>query len=145
MRDGLSMEASFDASSTSAAAAIAAKLQEQAQSLPPLARGLQATSDRRTVNIELQASPEDMAAALQAAPPAAPAPAALAVPAPAAVQPVPAPAPQVAAKVVIKAAAPQPPIQTKPAAPKPTEPQVIHIIGLDDGPREIVLPPVPAH
>lgn len=43
------------------------------------------------------------------------------------------------------AAAPAPPvlpIAAAPEPPKPTGPQIIHIYGLDDGPREIILPPV---
>ncbi len=68
IRGGLSVDASFDASSTDAAETIAAQIQEQAQTLPSFARALEATSDRRTVNIELQASTEDVLAALHAAP-----------------------------------------------------------------------------
>jgi hypothetical protein len=143
VRGGLFVEASFDASSTNAAAAIAAKLEEQAQSLPPLARALQATSDRRTVNIQLQATAEELAAAVlpgatRVAPSAPPVPA---PPLP------PAPAP-VAAVVDLKPVESKPVesrplVEAKPPEPKPAEPQIIRITGLDDGPREIRVPPVP--
>ncbi len=63
MRDGLTLEASFDASSTDAAEKLAGIMQQQAPTLPPLARGLQATSDRRTVSIQLQASQAEVVAA----------------------------------------------------------------------------------
>ena len=159
VRSGLFVEASFDASSINAAAAIAANLEEQIQTLPPFARTLQATSDRRTVNLSLRADPEELAAALQAAPVAvAPAP----VPPPATV---PAAAPLVKVdhpKVDHpKVDPPQPvavsveakpievkPIETKAIEPKPQpppEPQIIRITGLDDGPREIRLPTLPGN
>lgn len=93
VHDGLAVEASFDASSINAAAAIAEQVKEQAQALPALARGLEATSDRRTVNIELQASAEEIAGALRSAP---------VVPAPAP----PAPAPAAGVSVAAKPAAP---------------------------------------
>lgn len=160
VRDGLMMEASFDAPSSDAAAQIAAKLREQAQSLPEFARGLQAASDRRTVNLTLEASREELAAALRAAPlapvvaatpPAAaqasqpsvarPAPAVAAKPAPA-VMAKPAPESKPAPVAVAETKAPEEP---KPVAvkPAPPAPQVVRISGLDGGPREIVLPALP--
>ncbi len=197
---GLSVEASFDASSTDTAASVAAQLQSEAASLPPVARGLKASSDRRTVNIELQASPEELAAALHEAPLQArvPAPVSQAPPSrtqvagPATAPPA-APKPQLtaaaklpgllpsktqlagvkpqAAPVAIAAAvtaepavsaevtpgglklrppapaepAPRPLPDLKPAEQKPAEPQIVRITGLDDGPREIRLPPVPVN
>lgn len=165
LRDGVSLEASFDASSIDAAASIAAHIKEQAQSLPAFAQALEATSDRRTVNIELQADPDEVAAAL--GPAAAPAPAPAPPPAPvarAAVAPPPAPATApaavaaaapVTAKLAVRPPEPITPPTPQPApepaaapaavapVPVPSGPQVVHIIGLDDGPREIVLPPLP--
>lgn len=146
MRDGLSLEASFDASSTDAAEKLAGIMQQQAPTLPPLARGLQATSDRRTVNIQLQASQAEVVAALHAAPAVAPA-AVAAVTAPQAAMAavakpsVPGVAPVAVAAAVAPpiVAAPEPPKPAEP--PKPTEPQIIRIIGLDEGTREIRLPP----
>lgn len=156
LRNGLSVEASFDTASTAAAEAIAAHLQEQAQTLPAFARNLEATSDRRTVNIELEASADELAAALHSAPvtagpqegranQTAPAPAPPATLAQLSPAPTPAPAP--ASVPPVKMAEAKPP-EVQPAEPpkpaSPPQPQVIHIIGLDDGPREIQLPPLPS-
>ena len=153
VRDGLSMEASFDAPSTEAASEIAAKLQDDAATLPEFARGLQATSDRRTVNLALEVRAEDLVEALRSAPtrPAAPGavrPAQVALQRPVAA----------AMPVASKPAAEVRPVETKPLEPQPAEgklapqppapqppgPQVVRILGLDSGPREIVLPPLPA-
>ena len=153
LRNGLSVEASFDAASTDAAAAIADHLKQEAQTLPSFARSLDATSDRRTVNIELEASAEDVEAALRAAPAPPVAPAApVAAPAPAPKPPA-VPAVVTAASVPSPkpAAAPGPLAQVAAAAPltppqpePPPQPQVIRIIGLDSGPKEIVVPPLPS-
>lgn len=165
VRDGLTVEASFDASSIGAAAAIAAQLKDQAQSLTVLAQGLAVTSDRRTVNIELQASAEELAAAIGPRPAVSAAPAAGVT-----ASPVPAPqAPAVVASAPVKpkfaerklepvvAPAPAPVSQPAPVAvaepapaappklPQQAGPQVVRIIGLDDGPREIVLPSLPGN
>lgn len=152
LRSGLSVEASFDAASTDAAAAIADQLKQQAQSLPAFAQNLEATSDRRTVNIELEATAEDVEAALRPVHPAAP-PAVAAAPAP---KPSPSPAPlaklapaaQSTPVPLVPAIAPTPdPPSAKPVEPKPEpppQPQVIRIVGLDDGPKEIVVPPLPS-
>jgi hypothetical protein len=163
VRSGLFVEASFDASSINAAAAIAANLEEQVQTLPPFARSLQATSDRRTVNLSLRADAEELAAALQAAPVAiAPA----AVPAAAPLVKVDHPKvdhpkvdhPKVDHPKMDPAQPVAASVEAKPAEAKATEtmaselkpqplpePQIIHITGLDDGPREIRLPPLPSN
>lgn len=176
VRDGLKVEASFDAPSINAASQIAAQVKDQAQSLPVFAQGLEATSDRRTVNIQMEAAAEEIAAAMRPAgmlkstPAVAPAPTAPAplksAPAVIASAPVPPPAavtakfaerkpePPVAVALAAPtapppAAAPQPaepPKSTEPAKPAPPAgPQVVHIIGLDDGPKSIVLPPLPGN
>jgi hypothetical protein len=178
VRGGLFVEASFDASSITAAAAIAANLEEQVQTLPPFARTLRVTADRRSVNLGLRVDSEELAAALQAAPVGiAQAPVAK-TPAPVAIAPAPAapplakvdaakadrpkvdppqakvdPAQPVAASVETKPVEERP-METRetepkpqplPPPPAPPEPQVIRIIGLDDGPREIKLPPLPSN
>jgi hypothetical protein len=158
LRNGLSVAASFDAPSTDAAAAVVEHLKEQVQTLPAFARNLDATSDRRTVNIELQATAEEVEAALRPSHAAAPATVA-AVPAPkpqrpptastqmsAAAQSTPAAPAAAPLSPPPSSVAPKPaetqPVQTKPEPPP--QPQIIRIVGLDDGPKEIVLPPVPS-
>ena len=159
LRDGLAVEASFDADSEAAAQEFAREFQKNAPSFPAVARGLAASADQSRVTITLQVSSESLVAALSPAvsrvvPPAAvPAP----VPTPAAA-PVPA---QVAARVPAPAAlaeiaAATPPGVAPPVAPAPplpstvkfevthtenSQPQIVRIFGLDEGVREIVLPP----
>lgn len=146
VRDGLMVEASFDAGSSKAAAKVAADLLTQAPAFPPVARDLQASSEQSIVTIGLQVSQEDLAAALHPTPvpPGPPKPLVVAPPVVAKVSaPVTVP---VAAKGLLPAPAPpQPPVaapapEPKPAKPKPEEPQVIRIIGLDEGVREIRIP-----
>jgi hypothetical protein len=101
--------------------------------MPGVARGLQISVTGDRVMLGLDLDPDQLIASLRqtelAPVPVAPAPVAARVPAP-----VPPPK-QVAAPV------PAPPVVAE--APKPPERQVIRIFGLDDGPREIVLPPEP--
>ena len=148
VRDGITMEASFDAGSDEAAADFARGLRERAPSFSALAQGLEATADRSKVTLALRVSREELATNLHpTVPPTAPA---APVPQPlvtAAVVPAPnsiAPAP------VEIAAMTQPDIPPVPA-PEPvmftvihTEasvPQIVRIFGLDEGVKEIVLPP----
>jgi hypothetical protein len=134
VHDGLALEASFDAGSKDAAADFARGLRERAPSFPAVARGVEVAADRSRVTLALQVSSEDLVAALQSAP-----------------APVPVGPPEPAA-VVASAAAPQ--LDTEPAqSPNPvlfeithveaSQPQVIRILYLDEGTREIVLSPVP--
>lgn len=109
VHNGLTVEASLDAGSEENAAAVAANLRESASSLPPVAQGLEARLEGRTVFFSLAVDAADLAAGLRSAP---------IQPPPQPVAPVPAP---------------------KPAA-EPAGPQVIKIFGLEDGPREIVMP-----
>jgi hypothetical protein len=149
-RDGLTVEASFDAGSNQAAAEFALELREKAPSFSALARGLEATADRSRVSVALQVNAEDLAAALH--PQASPVVTAAASQAPAAqapAAPVPIPAP-VAAPAAVEIAAAIPPAPAPAPSPMPvfavthteiTAPQIVRIFGLDDGVLEIVLPP----
>lgn len=126
VRDGgVAGEASFDAGSDAEAVEFAQGLQEKAPSFPAVARGLQASADQSRVTISLQVSPEELVAALQPTVSPAPAPAA-AVPVEIAAAPAPAPEP-VRFEV------------THVEGP----PQFIRILNLDEGTREILLPPAP--
>ena len=137
MKGGLAVEAQFQAASSSEAASVAAALHARSSSFPPIARGLETTSEQNTVLIQLEASEEELRAALH--PEAARAPVATAT----AMAPVqiasapgptpPAPATSIAPSIV---AAPMPAPE-----PKHTEPQVIRIIGLEGGTREIIVKP----
>lgn len=145
LRGGLAMQASFDAGSDHAATDAAADLRKQAPSLPLIARALEAKSDGSQVTIQLQVSQAELQAALHAV--STPAPVvAKATPVPVTVAPA-TTAPLATAPVVPAAplAALNPPQPAEPAPspepPRPAGPQVIRIIGLDSGPREIVLPP----
>jgi len=135
VRNGLSLDAVIGAGSAPAAEEIAESLQASIPSLPAVAKDLEITVSGDKVTLALDLNRDQLAASLRH-PEQAPAASA---PAPA---PPPPPTPVVPALV---AAAPAP--VPKPAAvaekPKPPEPQVIRIFGLDDGPREIVLPPEP--
>ena len=126
--DGLDIEASLDAGSEDAAAALAESLRQLIPEMPEIAQGLQVKVEARNVFLSLELDRDQFSAALRQplAAPEAPKPVAVA---PAAVTPV-------AATPV--AATPAPP----PEPAKPAGPQVIRIFGLDGGTREIVLPPV---
>jgi hypothetical protein len=170
LRDGLVVEASFDAGSEAAAKEFARDLQKNAPSFPAVARGVAASVEQSRVTIELQVSSEDLVAALSpavsrvvppaAVPASAPAPvrAAAPVPAPAATPVpaqitarVPAPAalaeiaaaPQPASAAVVASAPPPPaaPVKFEVTHTEDSQPQIIRIFGLDEGVREIVLPP----
>ena len=110
LRDGLDLEASLEAGSYEAAVALAKDLRISTASLPAIAQGLKIGVEEGSVMFWLRATKEDLAASLRAAP-----------------KPV---VPEAAAK----------PAAPPPAVPKPPERQVIRILGLDDGPREIPFP-----
>jgi hypothetical protein len=154
VRDGgLAVEASFDAGSKEDAVRFTREFQEKAPSLPIVARGVEASADQSRVSIALRVSPEDLVAALSPAvslvASAAPAPA----PDPTRSQaPIPTPAAAPAAFAEI-ATAPQLAVSPAPALAPPavkfevthtedSAPQIVRIFGLDDGVREIVLPPL---
>src|SRR5581483_12246680 len=93
--------------------------------LPKIARGLQVTAEADHVLLGLEVSKEQLVAGMKGS-----------------AEPAPAPAPAVAA-VAAAVAAPAPPAMPKidPLPPSPSGPQVIRILGLDEGTREIVLKP----
>lgn len=134
VRNGLAVEGSFDAGSPEAAAKLAKELRERAPSFPPVARGLETATAQNRVTIALQVTTEQLSAALH---------------------PVPAPAAPVATNQIANQRAaliPAPAVAT-PQAPasapvtfeithvESSQPQIIRIFGLDEGPREIVLQP----
>ena len=112
VRDGVVLEATLDAGSEENAASIADNLRQTLPSLPEVARGLKVEAQADRVLLDLEVGRAQLIASMKGSP--APAPAPVAAPAP--VEP------------------PKP-------VPVPSGPQVIRIYGLDEGTREIVLPP----
>jgi hypothetical protein len=145
VRDGLAVEASFDAGSEQAAAEVARGLREKASTFPTVARSLKAEADHadsRRVTIALHMNSEDLVAVLQAAPALellrSPRPPAFAI-----------------AGVLEGPAGPQPPEGLQSAVEpeqlatpvrfeithvESTQPRIIRIFNLEEGTREITLP-----
>jgi len=116
--NGVKLEASLDAGSEDAAAGIADTLRQSLPGLPQVARGMKIVAEADHVLLTLDASRDALIADLRPQ------------------------GPTVATAVAPPASTPavEP---SKPADPSPTPagPQVIRIYGLDEGVREIVLPP----
>lgn len=159
LTDGIRLEGTLAAGSQAEAAGIAAKLHQLAPGLPSIARGLQVVQAGDMVVLTMVASRDQVAASLRSTPAAAPVspsaamraaavPAEATEPTPMAALPVP---PQVAAKPApvnapAQSAVPAPVVTAAatpaPAPPPAAGPRIVRILGLDDGPREIVLPPL---
>jgi hypothetical protein len=127
VRDGLHLEATLDAGSENAAQVIGETLRNSISSLPAVAHDLQVTVESQHVLLTLGVTQQNFTSGLRqpattAQPAASPTP--FSVPAP------------IASPISLAAPAAVP-------MPEPTGPQVIRIFGLDDGPREIPLPPPP--
>ncbi len=125
VRNGLELNATLAAKSEQEAAASAEKLRGNVPTLPAIARSLEIRVEADSIELTLLATREQVMAALRAPEPVAPPPETIKVETPAQAE-------QIA---VGKPEAP------KPVAITPEKPQIIRILGLDDGPREIVLPP----
>lgn len=144
VRGGLEMEAVLATRSAEEAEASAGKLRSALLTGPAIARGLQVTVDEDSVMLALSATREQVVAALRTADPVASPAQTIKVEAAGRVEQVPVSPAPVVEKVVEKLV--EKPVE-KPVekiavkvAEKPDKPQVIRIVGLDDGPREIVLP-----
>jgi len=137
--DGLTLEASLDAGAEDKAEIIGANLRQSIPLLPAVVRGLEVHVDAKNVFLSLKVEEAEFNSELRAPAAAAPqvprAPQTVAA-APMPPAPVAAPVP-VAPPVPVAALAPVVP----PVPPVPNGPQVIRIFGLEEGPREIVLPP----
>ncbi len=131
VRDGLSLDASFDAGSDAAAAEFARGFLERAPSFPAVAHGVEASADQSRVTITLQVSSQELAAALH--PAAHPVQPATAAPEPLAVP--------VEIAAVRPAGAPPQPVKFEVTHTEASQPQIVRIFNLDEGTREIVLPP----
>jgi hypothetical protein len=125
LRDGLELDAVLSARSEQEANASAEKLRNAAPGLPAIARGLQVTVEGDSVLLTLTATPEQMTAALRGPEPVA----------------TPVETIKVETPVGVERVAVEKP-DAKIAETLPEKPQIIRIVGLDEGPREIVLPAV---
>jgi hypothetical protein len=135
--DGLALEASLDAGAPDKAETIGTNLRQSIPLLPAVVRGLEVHVDGKNVFLSLKVEEAEFASELRA-----PATAASAVPqAPQTVAAAPLPPAPIAAPVAPPAPVVPPALVAPPVPPVPAGPQVIRIFGLEEGPREIVLPP----
>lgn len=132
LRNGLEIDAILLAGSQQQANASADKLRRALPSFPAIARGLQVTVEEDSVLLALAATHEQVIAALRAPDPVAAPVETIKIETPTHVEYV----------AVEKPDPPKPVVLEKPVEKAPEKPQIVHIIGLDEGPREIVLPPV---
>ncbi len=139
VRNGLELDAGLAVGSEQQATASAEKLKQSIPTLPGIARGLEVSTEDGWVLLTLSANKEHVVAALRAPEPA---------PAPAApVETIKVETPKQVERVAV--ALPAMPVEKpvekpaeKAADKVPGKPEVIRIVGLDEGPREIVLPAV---
>jgi hypothetical protein len=126
VRNGLEIEAVLSAGSDQKAAASGDKLQKAVPTFPAIARTLQVTVEDDQVKLTLSATREQVIAALRG----------------------PEPAPKPVEKIRVETPShveyvevEKPPVKSIEKVPE--KPQMIRIQGLDEGPREIVMPPPP--
>ena len=126
VRNGLEIEAVLSAGSDQKAAASGDKLLKSIPTFAAIARTLQVTVEDDQVKLTLSATREQVIAALRG----------------------PEPAPKPVEKIKVETPSHveyvevEKPVE-KPVEKVPEKPQVIRILGLDEGPREIVMPPPP--
>lgn len=132
VRNGLEIEATLAARSEQEAVTSAEKLRKSVPTLPAIARSLEITVEGESLTLALTATKEQVLAALKEPEPIPTPPETIKVETPIQVQ-------QVAVDKPIEAIIEKP--LEKVVEKAPLKPQVIRILGLDDGPKEIVLPP----
>jgi hypothetical protein len=116
LRDGVQLEATLDSGSEDAAAVTAENLRQSIPDLPEVARGLKVVAEADHVLLTLEIPRAQLNASLRI--------------------------PEEPVKPTeLKQVQAVKQTQPEPAPPIPAGPQVIRIFGLDEGPREIVLPP----
>jgi hypothetical protein len=146
VRSGLELEAVLAARSEEEANSSAEKLRKAAPAFPAIARGLEVTVEDESLHLTLTATREQVIAALRAPEPVAPPPETIKVETPTEVQRVIVEKPEPPKAVIVENVGKilEKPIEKpveKPVEKIAEKPQIIRIVGLDDGPREIVLPP----
>lgn len=142
---GLEMEAVLTTRSAEEAEASAGKLRSAVPALPAIVRGLQVAVEEDSVMLALSATREQVVAGLRTEDPVATPPETIKVETPWRVEQVPVEKPEPPVEKVEKAIekSVEKPVEKpveKIVVKVPEKPQVIRIVGLDDGPREIVLP-----
>ncbi len=141
VRNGLEMDAVLTGSSESDANASADKLRKAVPTFPAIVRGLQVTVEKDSILLALAATREQVIAAMRGSDPV-PAPVeTIRVETSGLVEQVVVDKPEEPAPVIVEKAPVIAEIIAEKPVDKPVEkPQVIRIVGLDGGPREIVLP-----
>jgi hypothetical protein len=152
VRNGLTIEAVLTAESEKQATVTAEKLRQSIPTFPAIARGLQVTVEDTSISLSLAASREQVLGALRGPDPAPTPVETVKVERHAGVEIVVVEKPEPPKVVVEKLERViQKPVEKSVDKPvekvaemvvekAPEKPQVVRIIGLDDGPREIVLP-----
>jgi hypothetical protein len=140
VRNGLELEAALSAASEQDAAASADKLRQAIPTFPAIVRGLEVTVEDDSVLLSLTATREQVEAALRGPDPVAPPVETIRVETPGHVEQVTVEKPEAVEKIDT---IPEKSIDK--AVEKPVEklvekPQIIRIVGLEEGPREIILP-----
>jgi len=143
VRSGLELDAVLSTSSEEEASASAEKLRKATPTFPAIARELQVTVEEDSLRLALVATREQMIGALRGPEPVQTPPETIKVESPQQVQ-----------HVIVDKSEPLSPVIAEKSNEKPVEkpveksvekvaekPQIIRIVGLDEGPREIVLPP----
>jgi hypothetical protein len=114
VQGGLKLKAAFTTSSDQAADRLVDTLKGVMVSMPLVTRGIEIRIDQNNVTLSMAVTEQQLAAGLKTSTPAV-------------------------AKIEPKTESKPEPVIAVPVVAKPAAPQVIHIYGLDDGPREIVV------
>jgi hypothetical protein len=110
VQGGLKLKAAFTTSSEETADQLVEKLKGMLVSMPVATQGIEIRIDQNTVTLSMAVTQQQLAAGFKAAAP------------------------------VVAKTAPKTEPKPESVVPKPAKPQVIRIYGLDEGPREIVMP-----
>jgi|SRR3984957_19556243 hypothetical protein len=142
VRNGLEMEAVLAARSQQEANTSADKLRGSVPTLPAIARGLEITVEEDSVRLTLEASREQVIAALRGPDAVGEPVQTIKVESPGQVVQVVVDKPEVPRLVVVEKPVEKPVenVVEKVIVKAPEKPQMIRIVGLDEGTREIVLP-----
>jgi len=114
VQGGLKLKAAFTTSSDQAADRLVETLKGMMVSMPLVTRGIEIRIDQNNVTLSMAVTEQQLAAGLKTSTPAV-------------------------AKIDPKTESKPEPVIAVPVVAEPAAPQVIHIYGLDDGPREIVV------
>jgi hypothetical protein len=142
-RAGLELHVLVTSTSEQQAQETAAKLQKDMAGLPAIFRQMEVTTESESVVLSLSATKDQVTASMRAAESAEPAPKpveTIKVETPKHVEYVPVELPKAEAPKVLAAKPAEKPLEKSPE-PVPVKPQTVRIVGLDEGPKEIVLPP----